>query len=161
MKNMKNLLILLISFTALSLASCQDDHYYDDMSNPHNNNQGGNGGGGGYVGVTVSLGTGGPGVGAPAVQLPQAGAGWVKLPINIVAPELFYSYQVAPYSFYPITIWVSDTQFITGCVTAQTRSTINTLAFSQGYQQGDWIQITHLMLNTEVGSAPQVIEFIQ
>lgn len=158
---MKNLLLISSVFVML-LTSC-DPAGHDDMSNPHNNsNQGGNGGGGTvYVDVAISLGTGGPGVGAPPVALPQAGTGWVKLPINIVAPELFYSFQVAPYSFYPISIWLSDTQFITGCVTSQTRSTINTLAFSQGYKNGDWIEISHLMLSTEVGSAPQVIEFIR
>lgn len=157
---MKNLLFIFIALISSVFVAC-DPAGHDDMSHPHNNQGQGGNGNSGYVNVTITAGTGGPSVGAPPVALPQAGTGWVKLPINIVAPELFYSYQVAPYSFYPITIWLSDTQFITGCVTSQTRSTINTTAFSLGYQNGDWIEVTHLMLNTEVGSAPQVIEFIQ
>jgi len=155
---MKNLLYILIALISSVFIAC-DPAGHDDMSSPHNN-QGGNGNDN-YVNVTITAGTGGPGVGAPPVSLPQAGTGWVKLPINIVAPELFHSYQVSPYSFYPISIWVSDTQFITGCITADTRGTINVSAFSQGYQNGDWIEISHLMLNTEAGSAPQVIEFIR
>lgn len=150
---MKNLLFILATLISSVFVSC-DPAGHDEISDPHNN-------GNIYANVSVSIGTGGPDVGAPPVALPQAGTGWVKLPINIVAPELFYSYQVAPYSFYPITIWLSDTQFITGCVTSQTRTTINTTAFSLGYKNGDWIEISHLMLNTEAGSAPQVIEFIQ
>lgn len=158
---MKNLIIILISSVCISLTSCAND---DGMYGPDGTQQPSGGGPqvSGQVIITVSSGNGGPGNGSyPIPALPASGTGWVKLPINIVAPELFYSYQVQPYSFYPITIWLSDTQYITGCVTSQTRSTINTLAFSQGYQNGDWIEITHLMLTTEAGAAPQVIEFIQ
>lgn len=144
---MKNILFILVALISSVFVSC-DPAGHDDMSQPHNNSN--------PPVVNVTISSGGPGGSAPVTPSLPMYTAWVKYPIGIGSLALFCPHmQPTEYRTVPLN---ADNNLISGCISDDNRSFINTQIISQGGMVGDWALVTTVYLTCDY-SAEEVVGF--